>query len=81
MTLKRLVKITHGIKREFDSHCLTKRVELFYFMPLKTGFVENKGQSGPLQLSLNSKADISCQLNFRLFVSCLLTPSRPSVKL
>ena len=62
------------IKREFDSYCLSKGVELFYFRPLKTGFVENKGQSGPLQLSLNSKANVSCQLNFRLFVSLSVNP-------
>ena len=57
---------------------------------LKTGFVENKGQSGPLsvvsktqgkcQLSVNFRLFVSCQLEFWLFVSRQLTPSRPSLK-
>ena len=48
---------------------------------LKTGFVENKGQSDPLPVvstTQGSWANVSCQLNFRLFVSCQLTSSRPS---
>ena len=51
------------------------------FKALKMGFVENKGQSGPLPVVSTTKgsgANVSCQLNFRLFVSCQLTPSRPS---
>ena len=30
------------------------------------------------QLTVKPKANLSCQLNFRPFVSCQLTPSRPS---
>jgi len=57
------------------------------------GFVENKGQSGPLSFvsKILAKANVSCQLNFRQFVSCQLkfwpsvscqlTPSRPSLLL
>ena len=51
------------------------------FKALKMGFVENKGQSGPLPVVSTTKgswANVSCQLSFRLFVSCQLTPSRPS---
>ena len=49
-----------------------KRVEQCYFKALKTGFVENKGQSGPLSADTKPKANVSCQLNFRPFVSCQL---------
>ena len=51
------------------------------FRALKTSFVENKEQSGPLPVVSTTKgswANVSCQLSFRLFVSCQLTPSRPS---
>ena len=40
------------------------------FKALKTGFGENRGQSGPL--SVKPKVNVSSQLNFRLFVSCRL---------
>ena len=48
---------------------------------LKMGFVENKGQSCPLSFVSKTlaTANVSCQLNFRRFVSCHLTPSRPSL--
>ena len=42
------------------------------FKALKMGFVEKRGQSGPLtlcQLSVKPKANDSSQLNFWLFVS------------
>ena len=78
MTLKRLAaKIT--LKTHIWSYCLMKRVEQCYFKALKTGFVENKGQSGPLSAdSETQEANVSSQLNFRPFVSCQLTLSRPS---
>ena len=51
---------------------MTKRASV-----LKMGFVENKGQSGPLSFVSKTlaTANVSCQLNFRRFVSCHLTPS------
>ena len=77
------------LKTHIWSHCLMKRVEQCYFKALKTSFVENKGQSGPL--SADSKIQGKCQLSVKFsaicqlsvkkfwpFVSCQLTPSRPS---
>ena len=42
---------------------------------LKIGFVENKGQSGPLSVvsKTQDKINVSCQLNFRLFAICHLS--------
>ena len=72
MTLKRLAaKITLKI-----AHLITLSDEKsgnMLFRALKTGFVEKKGQLGPL--SVISKT----QMSVRLFVSCQLTPFRPSV--
>ena len=48
------------------------------FKALITRFVENKGQSGPWSVDRKRKANFSNQLNFRVFVSCQLTPSIPS---
>ena len=47
------------LKTHIWSHCLMKRVEQCYFKALKTSFVENKGQSGPL--SADSKTQGKCQ--------------------
>ena len=85
MTLKRLAtKITPK-----NAHLITLSVEksgTILFKALKTGLVENRGQSGPL--SVKPMGNVSSQLNFQLFVSCQLkfwpsvsyqlTPSRPS---
>ena len=87
MTLKRLAaKITPK-----NAHLIPLSDEksgTMLFKTLKTGFVKNKGQSGHCQLTVKPKADVSSRLNFRLivscqlkfwpFVSCQLTPSRPS---
>ena len=76
MTLKRLAaKITPK-----NAHLITLSDEksgTMLFKALKTGFVENRRQSGPLSVDSKTKANVSSQLNFRLFVSCQLTPSRP----
>ena len=45
-------------------------------MALKTGFVDNKGQPGPL--SVVSKTQGKCLLSVKIFVSCHSTSSRPS---
>ena len=74
------------LKTHIWSHCLMKRVEQCYFKALKTSFVENKGQSGPLsadsknqgKCQLSVKFSAICQLKFWPFVTCQLTPSRPS---
>ena len=47
-----------------------KRVEQCYFKALKTGFVENKGQSGPL--SADSKTQGKCQLSVKFSAICQL---------
>ena len=44
-----------------------KRVEQCYFEALKTGFVENKRQSGPL--SSDSKTQGKCQLSVKFLAS------------
>ena len=70
MTLKRLAaKIT--LKNAIWSYCLMKRVEQCYFKALKTGFVENKGQSGPL--SADSKTQGKCQLSVKFSAFCQLS--------
>ena len=55
------------------------------FKALKTGFVENKGQAGPLSADSKTQGKcrlfVSCQLKFWPFVSCRLTPSRSSLVL
>ena len=71
MTLKRLAaKITPK-----SAHLITlsneKRVEQCYFKALKTGFVENKGQSGPL--SADSKTQGKCQLSVKILAICQLS--------
>ena len=71
MTLKRLAaKITPK-----NAHLITlsneKRVEQCYFKALKTGFVENKGQSGPL--SADSKTQGKCQLSVKILAICQLS--------
>ena len=48
-----------------------KRVEQCYFKALKTGFVENKGQSGPL--SADSKTQGKCQLSVKILAICQLS--------
>ena len=48
-----------------------KRVEQCYFKALKTGFVENKGQSGPL--SADSKIQGKCQLSVKFSAICQLS--------
>ena len=48
-----------------------KREEQFYFKALKTGFVENKGQSGPL--SADSKTQGKCQLSVKFSAICQLS--------
>ena len=48
-----------------------KRVEQCYFKALKTGFVENKGQSGPL--SADSKTQGKCQLSVKFSAICQLS--------
>ena len=91
MTLERLAgKITSK-----NAHLITLSDEksgTMLFKALRTGFVENKGQSALnqvlCQLAVKPKANVISQLNFRLFVSCQLkfwpfvscqlTPSRPS---
>ena len=45
-----------------------KRVEQCYFKALKTGFVENKEQSGPL--SADSKTHGKCQLSVTFSAIC-----------
>ena len=45
-----------------------KRVEQCYFKALKTSFVENKGQSGPL--SADSKTQGKCQLSVEFSAIC-----------
>ena len=74
MTLKRLAaKITPK-----NAHLITlsneKRVEQCYFKALKTGFVENKGQSGPL--SADSKTQGKCQLSVKILAICQLSVNR-----
>ena len=48
-----------------------KRVEQCYFEALKTGFVENKGQSG--RLSADSKTKGNCQLSVKFSAICQLS--------
>ena len=48
-----------------------ERVEQCYFKALKTGFVENKGQSGPL--SADSKTQGKCQLSVKFSAICELS--------
>ena len=48
-----------------------KRVEQCYFKALKTSFVENKGQSGPL--SADSKTQGKCQLSVKFSAICQLS--------
>ena len=48
-----------------------KRVEQCYFKALKTGFEENKGQSGPL--SADSKPQRKCQLSVKFSAICQLS--------
>ena len=49
------------------------------FKALKRFFLENMGQSGPSSVvSKTQGKNVSCQLKFWPFVSCHLTPSRPS---
>ena len=70
MTLKCLAaKITPK-----NAHLITLSDEkrgTMQFKALKMGFLESKGQLGPLSV-VKHKANVSCQLNFRLFVSCRL---------
>ena len=42
------------------------------FKALRTNFVENKDNQVLCQLAVKPKANVSSQLNFRLFVSCRL---------
>ena len=48
-----------------------ERVEQWYFKALETGFVENKGQSGPL--SADSKTQGKCQLSVKILAICQLS--------
>ena len=48
-----------------------ERVEQCYFKALKTGFVENKGQLGPL--SADSKTQGKCQLSVKILAICQLS--------
>ena len=87
MTLKRpAAKIPHN-----NGHLITlsdERSGTMLFKALKTGVVKKRNNPVLLQLSVKPKANFSCQLNFRLFVSyqlkvwpfvsCQLTPSRPA---
>ena len=59
------------LKTHIWSYCLMKREEQFYFKALKTGFVENKGQSGPL--SADSKTQGKCQLSVKFSAICQLS--------
>ena len=59
------------LKTHIWSHCLMERVEQWYFKALKTGFVENKGQSGPL--SADSKTQGKCQLSVKILAICQLS--------
>ena len=71
MTLERLAaKITP--KNAHLTALSGEKSGTMLFKTLKTGFVENKGQSGPLSVDGKPKANVSNQFNFRLFVSCLL---------
>ena len=58
-----------------------EKSETMIFKALKTGFIENKGQSGPLSVvSKTLKANVSSQIiKFWPFFSCQLTPSRPPI--
>ena len=53
-----------------------KRVEQCYFKALKTGFVENKGQSGPLSADSKTQGKFSaiCQLPVNPIQTLFLTP-------
>ena len=70
MTLKRLAaKIT--LK---NAHLITlceEKSGTVLFKALKTGFVENKGQSGPL--SADSKTQGKCQLSVKFSAICQLS--------
>ena len=59
------------LKTHIWSQCLMKRVEQCYFKALKTSFVENKGQSGPL--SADSKTQGKCQLSVKFSAICQLS--------
>ena len=59
------------LKTHIWSHCLMERVEQCYFKALKTRFVENKGQSGPL--SADSKTQGKCQLSVKFSAICQLS--------
>ena len=59
------------LKTHIWSYCLMKRVGQCYFEALKTGFVENKGQSGPL--SADSKTQGKCQLSVKFSAICQLS--------
>ena len=52
-----------------------KRVEQCYFKALKTGFVENKGQSGPLSADSKTQGKFSviCQLPVKISAICQLS--------
>ena len=62
------------LKTHIWSHRLMERVEQCYFKALKTGFVENKGQSGPL--SADSKTQGKCQLSVKILAICQLSVNR-----
>ena len=66
------------LKTHIWSHRLMERVEQCYFKALKTGLVEKRDNQVLCQLTVKPKANVSCQLKFWPFVSCQLTPSRPS---
>ena len=59
------------LKTHIWSYCLMKRVEQCYFKALKTGFVENKGQSGPLSADSNTQG--KCQLSVKILAVCQLS--------
>ena len=64
-----------------NAHLITLRdekIEMTLFKAVKTGFAENRDNKVLCQLTVKPKANVSSQLNFRLFVSCQLTPSRLS---
>ena len=67
----RVLLLRLPLKTHIWSYCLMKRVEQCFFKALKTGFVENKGQSGPL--SADSKTYGKCQLLVKVSAICQLS--------
>ena len=66
------------LKTHIWSHCLMKRMEQCYLRPQKRVLKKIRVNQVLCQLTVKPKANVSSQLNFRPFVSCQLTPFRPS---